>query len=39
VIELVQPESEHEQIKRDNFRFYKERGYALDFHDLTNSFS
>ena len=39
VIELVQPESEHEQVKRENFRFYKERGYALDFHDLTNSFS
>ena len=39
VIELVQPESAHEQVKRDNFRFYKERGYALDFHDLSNSFS
>ena len=39
VIELVQPESEHEQVKRDNFRFYKDRGYALDFHDLTNNFS
>jgi DNA polymerase-3 subunit chi len=39
VIELVQPESEYEQVKRENFRFYKERGYALDFHDLTNSFS
>ena len=35
VIELVQPESEHEQVKRENFRFYKERGYALDFHDLS----
>jgi DNA polymerase-3 subunit chi len=39
VIELVKPESEHEQVKRENFRFYKERGYALDFHDLTHSFS
>jgi DNA polymerase-3 subunit chi len=39
VIELVQPESEQEQIKRNNFRFYKERGYALDFHDVTSSFS
>ena len=35
VIELVQPESEQEQIKRDHFRFYKERGYALDFHDIS----
>jgi DNA polymerase-3 subunit chi len=35
VIELVQPESEQEQIKRENFRFYKERGYALDFHDIS----
>jgi DNA polymerase-3 subunit chi len=39
VIELVQPESENEQTKRENFKFYKERGYALDFHDLSNSFS
>ena len=39
VIELVQPESEDEQTKRENFKFYKERGYALDFHDLSNSFS
>jgi len=35
VIELVQPETEQEQTKRENFRFYKERGYALDFHDLS----
>lgn len=35
VIELVQPESEQEQIKRENFRFYKDRGYALDFHDIS----
>jgi len=35
VIELVQPESEDEQTKRENFRFYKERGYALDFHDIS----
>lgn len=35
VIELVHPDSEHEQIKRENFRFYKERGYSLDFHDLS----
>ena len=35
VIELVQPESEDEQTKRENFKFYKERGYALDFHDLS----
>ena len=39
VIELVQPDSEDEQTKRENFKFYKERGYALDFHDLSNSFS
>lgn len=39
VIELVQPESDDEQTKRENFKFYKERGYALDFHDLSNSFS
>jgi DNA polymerase-3 subunit chi len=35
VIELVQPESVHEQVKRENFRFYKERGYNLDFHDIS----
>jgi DNA polymerase-3 subunit chi len=35
VIELVQSKSKHEQVKRENFRFYKERGYALDFHDMS----
>ena len=38
VIELVQPKSEQEQVKRENFRFYRARGYALDFHDLSKSF-
>ena len=38
VIELVQSKSEQEQVKRENFRFYRARGYALDFHDLSKSF-
>jgi len=33
---LCQPE--YEQAKRDNFKFYKERGYPLSFHDLSEKF-
>ena len=39
VIELVQAETDQENIKRENFRFYKDRGYALEFHDVTRRFS
>jgi|TARA_B110000977_G_scaffold128433_1_gene163967 DNA polymerase-3 subunit chi len=38
VIEIIYPQPEYEQAKRDNFKFYKERGYALSFHDLTEKF-
>jgi len=38
VIEVIYPDSEYEQAKRDNFRFYKERGYSLSFHDLSGQF-
>ena len=29
---------DYEQAKRDSFKFYKERGYPLSFHDLTEKF-
>lgn len=35
VIEVIYPQTDYEQAKRDNFRFYKERGYPLSFHDLS----
>ena len=38
VMEVIYPEPAYEQIKRDNFKFYKERGYSLSFHDLTEKF-
>ena len=38
VVEIIYPQSEYEQSKRDNFKFYKERGYALSFHDLSATF-
>jgi DNA polymerase-3 subunit chi len=39
VVEIIYPQPEYEQAKRDNFKFYKERGYALSFHDLSNRFA
>lgn len=38
VMEVIYPEPDYEQTKRDNFKFYKERGYSLSFHDLTEKF-
>ena len=38
VMEVIYPEPDYEQIKRDNFKFYKERGYSLSFHDLSEKF-
>ena len=39
VIEIIYPQPEYEQAKRNNFKFYKERGYALSFHDLSDKFN
>lgn len=39
VLEIIYKQSDYEQAKRNNFRFYKERGYPLSFHDLTNQFA
>ena len=38
VMEVIYQQSEYEQAKRDNFKFYKERGYPLSFHDLSDKF-
>jgi DNA polymerase-3 subunit chi len=38
VMEIIYPQPDYEQAKRDNFKFYKERGYPLSFHDLTDKF-
>jgi DNA polymerase-3 subunit chi len=38
VMEVIYQEPEYEQAKRDNFTFYKERGYPLSFHDLSDKF-
>ena len=38
VIEIIYKQPDYEQAKRDNFRFYKERSYQLDFHDLSERF-
>ena len=38
VVEIIYPQPEYEQSKRDNFKFYKERGYALSFYDLSATF-
>jgi len=39
VMEIIYPEPDYEQAKRDNFTFYKDRGYALSFHDLSDKFT
>jgi DNA polymerase-3 subunit chi len=38
VMEVIYPQPDYEQAKRDSFTFYKERGYPLSFHDLTEKF-
>ena len=38
VIEVIYQQPEYQQAKRENFRFYKERGYALSFYDLSAQF-
>ena len=38
VMEVIYSEPEYAQVKRENFAFYKERGYPLNFHDLSNTF-
>jgi len=38
VVEIIYSQPEYEQSKRDNFKFYQERGYALSFHDLSTTF-
>ena len=38
VMEIIYPQPDYEQAKRENFKFYKERGYPLSFHDLTEKF-
>lgn len=39
VLEIIYLQPDYEQAKRDNFRFYKERGYPLSFYDLTKQFT
>jgi DNA polymerase-3 subunit chi len=39
VIEIIYQDLNYEQAKRQNFRFYKDRGYPLKFHDLSESFT
>lgn len=38
VMEIIYQQPDYEQAKRDNFKFYKERGYPLSFHDLSEKF-
>ena len=39
VMEIIYAEPAYEQAKRDNFKFYQQRGYALSFHDLSETFT
>ena len=39
VIEIIYQDEKFQQSKRDNFLFYKQRGYPLEFHDLSDKFS
>ena len=39
VIEIIYQDDAYEQAKRENFLFYKQRGYALNYHDLSEKFS
>ena len=36
--EIIYQNEKYEQSKRDNFLFYKQRGYALSYHDLSEKF-
>ena len=38
VIEIIYQDEQFQQSKRDNFLFYKQRGYPLEFHDLSDKF-
>ena len=38
VMEIIYQDSDYEQSKRDSFVFYKERGYPISYHDLTDKF-
>lgn len=39
MIEVIYQQPDYEQAKRENFRFLKDRGYSLNFHDLGDRFS
>lgn len=39
VIEITCSEPDYEKAKRESFRFYRERGYPLEFHDLSDRFA
>lgn len=39
VMEIIYAEPSYEQAKRENFKFYQQRGYALSFHDLSETFN
>ena len=38
VIEVIHSETHYQQAKRERFAFYKQRGYPLEFHDLSAKF-
>ncbi|TFH68653.1 DNA polymerase III subunit chi [Gammaproteobacteria bacterium LSUCC0057] len=38
VIELIHSEPHYQQAKRERFAFYQQRGYPLDYHDLSAKF-
>lgn len=38
VIEVIHSEPLYQQAKRERFAFYKQRGYPLEFHDLSAKF-
>lgn len=37
VLEIIYDEGEVVESKRNSFRFYKERGYPLKYHDFANN--
>ena len=39
VLEVISGDDSQQKAKRACFRFYKERGYPLSFHDLTDKFA
>jgi len=38
VVEVIHSEPTYQQAKRERFAFYKQRGYPLEFHDLSAKF-